>query len=146
MYYFKNSNIKLEIIKDSASSFIIISNKKEFTLTFFKKDISGWDTSKVKRYLTYFTAIPFETWAFDLPENEKKSIESGPPIYRISVKQSTGEEIILTVWEKWNTAGGFKKADTDRVWAKTNLRDEIFIMRYFDLDPVLKKRTYFFTD
>jgi hypothetical protein len=36
--------------------------------------------------------------------------------------------------------------DSDRVWAKTNQRDEIFIMRYFDLDPILKKRGYFFKD
>jgi hypothetical protein len=137
--------VKLEYFNDTTSSFIINYNKKVFSLSDFRKDISGWDTLKVKRFLTYFTSIPFEIWAFDLPENEKKIIESGLPLFRISVKQSLGKEIILTVWGKWNLTDGDKKIDSDRVWAKTNLRDEIFIMRYFDLDPVLKKRAYFYT-
>lgn len=137
--------VSLECLSDTTSSFIINYNKKVFSLGDLRKDISGWDTLKVKRYLTYFTSIPFETWAFDLPENEKKIIESGPPLFRITVKQSQGKEIILTIWEKWNLTDSERKTDSDRVWAKTNLKDEIFIMRYFDLDPVLKKRSYFFT-
>ena len=95
------SSVRLENIQDSSSSFIISCSKKEFLLSDLKKDISGWDTSKVKRYMTYYTAIPFESWAFDLSDNEKNSIESGMPLYRITVKQSDGKEIILTVWEKW---------------------------------------------
>jgi hypothetical protein len=31
------------------------------------------------------------------------------------------------------------------VWGKTNNRDDVFVMRYFDLDPILKKRSYFFS-
>jgi hypothetical protein len=64
-------------------------------LSDLKKDISGWDTLKVKRYLTYYTAIPFESWVFDLSENEKNSIESGMPLYRITVKQQPREKIGL---------------------------------------------------
>jgi hypothetical protein len=139
------ASLKFENFADTASSFIIKHNMKEFLLNDLKRDISGWDTLKVKRYLTYYTAIPFETWAFDIPEAEKRSIESGLPLYRITVKQADGEEVILTVWEKWNSTGNGKKRDTDRVWGKTNKRDEVFVMRYFDLDPILKKRSYFFS-
>lgn len=139
------ASVKLENLPDTSSSFIIFCSKKEFLLTDLKRDISGWDTLKVKRYLTYYTAIPFETWAFDLPKVERNSIESGLPLYRITVKQSNGEEIILTIWEKWKSGDEGKKIDSDRVWAKTNLKDEIFVMRYFDLDPILKKRSYFYT-
>jgi hypothetical protein len=137
------ASVKLENLADTSSSFLISCSKTEFLLNNLKKNISGWDTSSIKRYLTYFTSIPFETWAFDLPETEKKRIESGLPLYRITVKKSTGEGIILTIWEKWITNNGTTKKDTDRIWAKTNLRDEIFVMRYFDLDPILKKRSYF---
>ena len=140
------SSVRLENLQDSSSSFIINCGKKELLLSDLKKDISGWDTSKVKRYLTYYTAIPFESWAFDLSDNEKNSIESGIPQYRITVKQSDGKEIILTVWERLNSVNESRMKDSDRVWAKTNQRDEIFIMRYFDLDPILKKRSYFFKD
>jgi hypothetical protein len=140
------SSVRLENIQDSSSSFIINCSKKDFLLSDLKKDISGWDTLKVKRYLTYYTAIPFESWVFDLSENEKNSIESGMPLYRITVKQSDGKEFILTVWERLKSMDGSRMKDSDRLWAKTNQMDEIFIMRYFDLDPILKKRSYFFRE
>ena len=140
------ASVKLENNTDPSSSFLINCDNELFSLSDLKRDISGWDTLKVKRYFTYYTAIPFETWVFDLPADEMKRIESDLPLYRITVKQSNGEEIILTVWEKWNSVNGEKKKDTDRVWAKTNSADEIFVMRYFDLDPILKKRSYFFSE
>jgi hypothetical protein len=140
------ASVKYENISDSSASFIINCNKKKFSLSDLKKEISGWDTSRLKRYLTYYTAIQFESWAFDLSEIEKKRIKSSQPLYRITVKQTNGEEIILIVWEKWNSVINDKKRDTDKVWAMTNLRDEVFVMRYFDLDPILKKRSYFFTE
>jgi len=138
--------VKVEFPDDTTSSYIVNYDKKIFSVSDLKKNISGWDSMKVKRYLTYFTSIAFETWAFDFPESEKKTLDSVPPLIKISVKESQGEEIVLTVWEKWSFADGNKKKDSDRVWAKTNNRDEIFIMRYFDLDPILKKRSYFFTE
>jgi len=140
------SSVRLENMQDSSSSFMINCSKNELLLSDLKKDIPGRDTSKVKRYLTYYTAIAFESWAFDLSDNEKNSIESGIPLYRITVKQSDGKVIILTVWERLKSVDGSRINDSDRVWAKTNQSDEIFIMRYFDLDPSLKKRSYFFKD
>jgi hypothetical protein len=137
--------VKVEYPSDTSASFMIRNNKRIFSLSDLHNDISGWDTVKVKRYFTYYTSIPFETWAFDLTENEKKTIGSAQPMIKISVKPFQGEEIILTVWEKWNSADGVRTKDSDRVFAKTGERDEIFIMRYFDLDPILKKRSYFFT-
>jgi hypothetical protein len=140
------ASIKFEDIANSSSSFMINCKNRSFSLSDPINNISGWDTLKVKRYLTYFTAILFDNWAFDLSENELKSIESVLPLYRIAVTQSDGKETILTIWEKWKNENGIRKPDTDRVWARTNLRDEIFIMKYLDLDPILKKRAYFFTE
>jgi hypothetical protein len=137
--------VKYEDIANASFSFIINYKNRVFSLSDLKNSISGWDTLKVKRYLTYFTAILFDSWAFNLSEDEKKSIESALPLYRITVTQSDGKIIILTVWEKWKNENGINKPDTDRVWAKTNQRDEIFIMKYLDLDPILKKRAYFFS-
>jgi hypothetical protein len=139
------SSLKFENIPDSSDSFIINCNRNAVSLSGLNNVVSGWDTLKVRRYITYYTSIQFENWAFDLPENEKKMIESGNPLYRITLKDTGGEVIILTVWEKSTIDGGVKKSDTDRVWAKTNKRDDIFVMRYFDLDPILKKRSYFFS-
>jgi hypothetical protein len=138
------ASVRHEIISDSSSSFVVRCSNGTFSLSDLKKEVAGWDTSKVKRYLTYFTSIAFENWAFDLSVKDRKNIESGPPLYRITVRQSDGKEIILTVWERWMYENEIRKPDTDRVWAKTNQRDEIFIMKYPDLDPVLKRISYFF--
>jgi hypothetical protein len=137
-------SIRFENISDTSSSFLINCKKKVYSLSDGKRVLTGWDTLKLKRYLTYFTAISFESWAFDLPETEKRSIESTMPLYRITVKQTDGLETDLSIREKWISVNDEKKRDSDRVWAKTNIQDAIFVMRYFDLDPILKKRSYFF--
>jgi hypothetical protein len=138
-------SIALENFSDSTSSFMI-SCTGDLQLSEKGRNVSGWDTLKVRRYVSYFTAISFETWVFDLDAREKNEIESTPPLYRIKVRNHDGKEIILTVWERWIPVGGGRSLDTDRVWAKTNENDGIFVMRYFDLDPVLKKSSYFFSE
>lgn len=137
------AKIKLENIKDESSSFLINYNNKSISLSDLKNKISGLDTLKVRRYLSYFTAISFENWAFDLSQSEKKEIEESIPICRLTVNQVDGKEVVLTIYKKWNLIDGSKKIDTDRVWGKTNLRDDFVIIKYFDLDPILKKRSYF---
>jgi hypothetical protein len=39
---------------------------------------------------------------------------------------------------------GIKIKDSDRLLGKIQKSDEFFVMRYFDVDPLLKKRSYFF--
>ncbi len=133
-----------EVFSEENASFRIECALKSFQLTDLTKPVSGWDTLKVKRYLTYFTSIAFETWASAMTESEINSITSANPLCRISVSRRDGNNIVLTVWEKWKTENGTRIPDTDRVWARTNQRDELFIMKYPELDPVLKKRSYFF--
>jgi hypothetical protein len=137
------TEIKLENIADSSSSFIIHRRDRIISLSGLNGNISRWDTARVKRYLTYFTAVSFDTWAFELTGNEKREIESASPAFIISVRQTDGDEIILKIWDKWIIVNGGKKPDTDRVWGKTNKSDELFVMRYLDLDPIIKKRFYF---
>jgi hypothetical protein len=136
------SAITLENISDPASSFSITNKCNIYTLSDTKNLLTGWDTSQVKRYISYFTWIPFERWALELPLAERKKIESGDPLFRLTVKRTDGRETILTLWERKSDDSGTK--DTDRLWAKTSEKDELFIIRYFDIDPLLKKRIYFF--
>jgi len=140
------ASIELDNYSEAEASFRITNNKNRFSLSYSNGYLSGWDTSRVKRYVTYFTYIPFESWAFDLTGDEKKQIKSQPPLYRINVNKTGGGNIGLTIWEKWNLGDGKKNRDTDRVWAKLDEVNTIFIMRYFDVDPILKKKSYFFGD
>lgn len=138
------SSVDFENKADSVNSFTIQSNNRHYSLSDGIRNLSGWDTALVTRYLSYFTRIPFESWAFDLDETEKQKIKSARPLYRITVKTVSGSEIDLSLWERMTGEADSQQKDSDRLIGKTDSRDEFFIIRYFDIDPLLKKRSYFF--
>jgi hypothetical protein len=138
------ASVTFENIADPSSSFTIRGRNNVYTLLDDNAGHSGWDSSRVRRYISYFTLIPFERWALDLSSSESDSIKSGSPMYRIKVKKPDGTETGLTLWEKADKKTGVK--DSDRLWGKTGEREDLFVMRYFDIDPLLKKRSYFFTE
>lgn len=138
------ASVKLENLSDTTSSFSIISKNHHYNISRTSNDLNGLDSALVTRYLSYFTWIPFESWAFEISEEDKKTIESQKPLYRITVSTTGGNESVLTLWEKNIDKDGTKTKDSDRLLGKTQNRDDFFIMRYFDIDPLLKKRSYFF--
>ena len=140
------ASVKFENLSDTATSFSIVNNSYKYFFSDMKNDLTGWDSTLVTRYLSYFTWIPFESWAFEIGEEEKKMVESQQPLYRITVNTSSGMNTVLTLWERMTEENGTKTKDSDRLLGKTQNRDELFIMRYFDIDPLLKKRSYFFRE
>ena len=138
------STLNFENLSDTASSFKIVSNNNYYTLSGNAGELSGWDTTLVTRYLSYFTMIPFEAWAFETGEEEKEETESKTPLYRITMTTPEGSTTVLTLWERM--IGESNIADSDRLFGKTQNSDELFIMRYFDIDPLIKKKSYFFSE
>jgi hypothetical protein len=138
------SSVTFDNVADPASSFTITGKNSIYTLSDTTTVLTGWDSSRVRRYISYFTLIPFESWALDLSDDKVDKILSGSPVCRISVKKTDGIETTLTLWEKVTDEAGGK--DSDRLWGKTDIRDDLFILRYFDIDPLLKKRSYFFPE
>jgi hypothetical protein len=134
----------LENMADTGYSFRIENENHSFRLYGHSAELTGWDTSQLVRYISYFTHVPFESWAFDLPDDEKKKIEKQDPLYRITVTGTGGAKTALMLWERSIDDNGVKKIDTDKLWAKKDGNEEIFIIRYTDIDPLLKKRSYFF--
>lgn len=138
------ASVVFENLSDTSFSFSIINKKNSFNISDRIQNLSGWDSALVKRYLTYFTWIPFESWALGIGEDGKKTIESQQPLYRITVKTNKGSTTILTLWRKMTDENNVKTIDSDRLFGKMQNVDEFFIMRYFDIDPLIKKRSYFF--
>jgi hypothetical protein len=138
------TSVKLENIADTASSFKIIRREHHFFLSGAAGNLTGWDSSLVFRYISYFAFIPFESWSFETGETEKKKIESKQPLYRLTVNTTRGSKSVLTLWEKEISNNGTTTIDSDRLLGKTDTNDELFILRYFDIDPIIKKRSYFF--
>lgn len=107
-------------------------------------DIEGFDSAKVKRYLSYYTWVPFETWDYESGKGESDSITSGLPMATIVVTLTSGGKERLDIWERSINQGESKIVDTDRAWGKKNDGNNLFIVRYFDIDPLLRRRSYFF--
>ena len=140
------ASVCFDNLTDTASSFSIINRGNHFELSGLDRNLTRWDTALVLRYVSYFAWIPFESWAFGIEKEEKKSIESQPPLYRITVNTNSGRKKSLTLWAMMTGQSGSKVIDSDRLLGKTEDNDELFIMRYFDIDPLIKKRSYFFPE
>jgi hypothetical protein len=136
-------SIKMEIVNDQAESYSIGRNGGKFFLSNTVSEPKGLDSVRLKRYITYFTSVSFESWAFDLPDAAKNEIRATAPAYRITVVTTEGKEDVLTVWDRYSDEGK-KEKDTDRVWAEKNDGRGLFVLRYFDLDPILKKKSWFY--
>jgi len=139
-------SVNFENLSDSASSFLITSNNHRFTLSAVNRELRGWDSTLVTRYLSYFAWIPFEKWALEMGEEEKKMVESQQPLFRITVTTSSGKKSVLALWGKMTDDKGSTAVDSDRLLGRTQASSEFFVMRYFDIDPLLKKRSYFFPE
>jgi len=126
--------VTMENLRDTTSSFSIRNNGNNFVLS----DLSG--------ILSYFVRIPFEKWAFELPSMNEGILKTDESVYRISVTDVHGRKTLLTIRELVVKENGELRKDTDRVGGQTEKSDDMFIMRYFDIDPILKKKSYFFPD
>jgi hypothetical protein len=138
------SSVSVENFSDPGSSFNIESSAGKFRLSGSDSVLTGWDTLRVRRYLSYFIMVPFESWAPDLGRDTETKIKNSTPLYRINLTKTDGSKVSLTLWEKLLEGSGVR--DSDRLWARTGERDELFIIRYFDIDPLLKKKSYFFKE
>jgi hypothetical protein len=137
-------SVTLENMADTGASFRIESKNHRFRFYGQIKELTGWDTSRIIRYLSYFTHVPFESWAFNLSAGEKEKIKNQEPLYEITVEGTKGSKTVLMLWGRSIDENGVRKSDTDRLWAKRDNSDEIFIIKFTDIDPLLKKQSYFF--
>ena len=140
------SSVKMENLADTSSSFLITSGNQHLALSDLNTELTGFDSALVIRYLSYFAWIPFEKWALDMGADAKKMVESQQPVYKITVTTHGGKQTILTLWEKMAEGQSDKVKDSDRLFGRTQSGDDFFVMRYFDIDPLLKKRSYFFPE
>lgn len=138
------ASVNFENFIDTASSFKISNRSQHYSLSCSRGNLTGWDSSLLARYITYFARVPFESWAFGTAEADKKPDESDQPLYRITVITAQGRKNVLTLWALMKEKPGVKEIDSDRLLGKIDENDKFFIMRYFDIDPLIKKRSYFF--
>lgn len=134
------AEIHFDNIADPEYSFVI-TNDGKYNLTNDGKEITGWDTARLERYMTYFSMIPFESWNLDMNEQERSEI-STEPMLKISITSKNGTTTSVKFWQK--TENGIP--DTDRLWAQIDDNDNYVVAKYYDIDPILKRNSYFFVN
>ncbi|MFO7754925.1 MAG: hypothetical protein R6V34_02970 [Bacteroidales bacterium] len=104
------------------------------------------DTMAAGRYLSYFNYIPFENYAYGMSREDKDSISSEPVLFSIEVLAGRTDTTELLTWTRHIMKGDSLVPDTDRLWGSINKGDDLFVIRYFDLDPLIKYPSYFISD
>ena len=140
------NSIRFENTQDTSASFSIIKSETVYSLHSNDGKLTGYDHTLIIRYISYFTFIPFESWVFELPDEDIMRLATDNPLYRITVISSEGARTALSLWHIIKTENDKQVVDTDRLIGKLADSDYYFIVRYFDIDPVLKRRSYFFAN
>ncbi|MDX9726170.1 MAG: hypothetical protein RBT38_07280 [Bacteroidales bacterium] len=136
--------VALQNHRDPSSSFRIEKSGNLFRLFGDSGELTGWDTSRITRYLSYFVHVPFESWASGLSDAEKREIAEEEPVYSITISTEGKETNTLRLWERTTGENEVRKTDTDRILGKKDGAGDIFVLRFTDIDPLLKKLSYFF--
>ncbi len=125
------------------SSFTIINNGGK--ISFMTKDYENEriDTMAAIRYLSYFTYVPFENWVYDISADEKDSITESLPYFSLEVVTDDPDTIRLLTWKRMINDRERKAEDTDRLWGSLNGGEDLFTIKYYDLDPLIKQPSYF---
>ncbi len=104
------------------------------------------DTMVIGRYLSYFNYVPFESYDHGLSPQDTDSVSSDPVRYSIEVVTGVADTTRLLTWTRKIMKGGSLVRDTDRLWGSINDGGDLFVIRYYDLDPLIKYPSYFISD
>lgn len=142
------SFVEVRNLRDTNSSFKIYPKTGELNFeSAVKAPGKEPDTSRIKRYLSYFSYVPFEKPVRDLTQEEINEIVNSEPLYIITAGKKDGTMRTLKIWEKsGKNPDGVMITDTDRAWGMIEGTDRLVIMRYFDIDPILRNAGYFLKD
>jgi hypothetical protein len=139
------ASVKVEYPISTEESFVVNNPSLRGDDTAAGSNYNTFDNARIKRYLSYFTWVPFESWAFDITEAAADSVIASEPLATITVTLSDGDTGRLTIWERTLHVDGRATIDTDRAWGRRD-NGKLFVVRYFDIDPLLRRKSYFFGD
>ncbi|HCC70430.1 MAG TPA: hypothetical protein DEQ09_04675 [Bacteroidales bacterium] len=140
------SEIQMNYYNDPDSSFTINRTENGIGFSSEENENGAIDTMAVERYLSYFTFIPFENWAYNISKAASDSITAGNPYFKLTVFTLDNDTINLFTWKRKIKKGNMLQVDTDRMWGTTNRAEDLFIIKYYDVDPLIKGPSYFISE
>jgi hypothetical protein len=101
-------------------------------------------TSKLNQYLSYFYGLRFDAYA-DLRQDAPVKYEySDEPDFVLEVGNNTGSRTSLSLFPVFTVdPAGIKKMDLNVLYAKIDDWDGMVVLKYLEIDPLLKDPGYF---
>ena len=142
----------LNSFKNEYSFKITSKGKRNYELEHLFQDytkIEEFRSEKIERYLSYFQNIEFTTqieknvpFIYDSLQNEKSEY-----IILIKTKSDSMQLTTYPIYTKdqVNILGDSIDIDPDNLYATTNSDSNVYLLKYTDIDPIIKKYEYFIT-
>jgi len=139
--------IKLLICHNEPQSFVIYQESpgavKLLTLP-EEEPVQNLDTARVYRYFSYFNNLRFERWVLDSDSVDIPAVLSSQPRHEITIQDQSGSSATIRTYPIIRgTKNGEPEIDLNRIYANMNNDSALVIVKYVDIDPVLKERDYF---
>jgi len=133
-------SISLQHWPDSAASFRVDWSGDAFQLTdHLGQRPANPDTEALRRYLTYFTTIGYAAKA-ELASHQKDSLDKARPNFVLEVRNRHG---LSNQLEGHLIAQPDGSTNFDQVWVRFNDEAEYLVVKFAEIDPVLKRLDYF---
>lgn len=154
IFNYKPQNIEsidVDYYQDITKSYII-KNYNDGTFSLYskavKKNLEEFDVNKVATFFTYFQNINFEGVLDNQNQNYIDSTLSSDPFARISIIDYNGVEKSVTLYRKpadkeFDEFGQKSKFDYHKAYGVMNNSNEIILIPYYNIDPILKEIDYF---
>ena len=138
-------SIELENVNEPQNSFRISRNDSGgFILENLngKEVLENVDSERITRYLSYFRRIRFEKYLNPDVEIDRDSITKAPAIYTLTLRDVNDDEKVICIFPVYLDEES-KEMDSNVAYASISWENELILVKYFALDPVLKNLDYF---
>lgn len=120
-------------------SFLIESEGEQLMLTVNGVAQEVFDTAAVRQYISWYAFVPFDRWSDRSGDSMADSLLSSDPVITIRVMEKLNSdpgvrEHFVRFWSIVNDDGS---TDSNRLWGEKNRSGELFIVTWFDIDPLI---------
>jgi len=136
------SDVSLTDLKHPEKSFTISAKNKSYQLFDGTGKSVAFNKENIERYLSYFTNVSFESLEEKFSKAQADSLLKQEPIYAFQVNTIQGQKVRLNLFQKYSDKNP-KDQDLDFVFGNLNFDNNILIISYFQIDPILKGIDYF---
>lgn len=139
--------ISLQNNRDPGRTFHLARNAKgefEMSIGMVPGEWVKPNKSMLNQYLGYFYSIRFEAYADPGQDKALKYTYNDEPDFVLEVGNDTGSKTSLGLFPVFTVdRSGIKKKDLNVLYARIDDWDEMVVLKYLEIDPLLKDPGYF---